>query len=383
MEVVVNSTTPDYQASSAFCEKYQNGIKLYCDGITCHSCDDVIRHSLRDVPGIQNIDVDIPNKIVYISGPNPPLGRIIEEIETFGFSITILSRGAGGFSSAISSPNVTTPSNATPSTTSPSTPSEPNVKVENNGSPKSSAATSNGSGKHKNKEGDGSVIVQVNLIPADSSPSLSFVEKANFTVEGMTCASCVHLIETMASEIPGIMTISVNLLAAKASISYDSKFITPEKICEEISDIGFKTTEIMGSKPGALHLAFSLCICFICLLLGSITLLIDELNIENQDEVITTLQNLDGILGVALEQCGAHEHSIACVKYDENVMKGRDVIKMVNERTSFTAHYHQFNNSLEAMSRKKEILYYRNMTIISFIFAIPTFVIAMILGTRL
>jgi hypothetical protein len=104
------------------------------------------------------------------------------------------------------------------------------------------------------------------------------------------------------------------------------------------------------------------------------------LTIENQDEVITVLQNLDGILGVTLELCTSHDHSIACVKYDANTLKAREVVKLVNDRTSYTVHYHQFNNSLDALNRKKEILYYRNMTIIAFIFAIPTFVIAMILG---
>lgn len=38
-------------------ELKNNIIKLYVDGITCHSCESVIRHSLRDVEGIEKIEV--------------------------------------------------------------------------------------------------------------------------------------------------------------------------------------------------------------------------------------------------------------------------------------------------------------------------------------
>lgn len=105
------------------------------------------------------------------------------------------------------------------------------------------------------------------------------------------------------------------------------------------------------------------------------------MTLENQDEILVTLQNLDSILGVTLEQCTAHEHSVACLRYDTNALKAREVVKMVNDQTSYTAHYHAFNNSLDALNRKKEILHYRNMTIIAFAFAIPTFLIAMVFGT--
>jgi Cu+-exporting ATPase len=243
MEVLVNTTSPDLQ-SDALAEKYQNAIKLYCDGITCHSCVDVIRHSLRDVPSIQTIDVDIPNKIVYISGANPPLGRIIEEIETFGFSITILSRGSGALASVIPSPLPTPIVTPTASTTPPEATVQ-SAKPDNSNQQNNHSSSSSGNSKSDKSSSDGSVIV-----PLNASAALTIVEKANFAIEGMTCASCVTLIETMARDIPGIITISVNLLASKAAVTYDAKITAPEKICEEITDIGFKTTEIMALKPG-------------------------------------------------------------------------------------------------------------------------------------
>lgn len=260
MDVVVNATPPEFQTNPEFTEKYRNGIKLYCDGITCHSCDDVIRHSLREVPGIQNIDVDVPNKIVYISGANPPLGRIIEEIETFGFSITILSRGASGLSSAIASPISSSPPSIAPSpiTTASSNPSSDlsaTIANAEAGTPNGSeAASKKAAGTAKNKREDASIVVPLTGSTPEPNNALSCIEKGYFSIEGMSCASCVNLIETMGREIAGVVAISVNLLASKASISYDSRITTAEKICEEITDIGFKTTEIMGSKPGALFL---------------------------------------------------------------------------------------------------------------------------------
>jgi hypothetical protein len=109
--------------------------------------------------------------------------------------------------------------------------------------------------------------------------------------------------------------------------------------------------------------------------------LIDELKNENKDLVLSTLQNLEFTLDVSIEPCFSHEdHLVAFIKYDANRLKAREYIKKISDQTCYTARYHYCNTSMDALNRKKEIIYYRNMTLISFLFAIPTFVIAMILG---
>jgi copper chaperone CopZ len=199
----------------------KNVIKLFCDGITCSSCENVIRNSLRDVPNILGIEIDIEQKMVYVTG-TPLLGRIIEEIETFGFSITIISKGS----------NLRSPQDINISDKIVS------LDLDDNNNNYESNSTNN------NNSGNTSI-----LTPESPVPNIENV-KADFLIEGMTCASCVNLIETMARDINGILSISVNLLGSRGAIVFDPSIITAEKICEEITDIGFKTTEILGLKPG-------------------------------------------------------------------------------------------------------------------------------------
>lgn len=285
-------------------------VKLFVDGITCHSCEAVIRNSLRNVSGIEKIEVDIEQKLVFISG-NPSLGECVEEIETFGFSITILSRGG-------------------PHTTQTDSPEK---KKDEEKKEKKETPTL--------RKGDELIIIE------------QYITKSDFLVQGMTCASCVSLIEIMMKQVDGIHLISVNLLGNRASITYDYSKIGVKEICDLITDLGYKTTEIVGSRP------------------GSLVVQILELTKTNTNEIIDTIEAIPGVFQVTVEDCTTHEdHMVANIKF-EPTLKARDIIRKINE-TAFSAIYHPSNTSIDALNRKKEITYYRNMTISSFVFAIPS-----------
>ena len=50
----------------------------------------------------------------------------------------------------------------------------------------------------------------------------------------MTCASCVHKIETHMSKIPGITSVNVILLTNRGRVQYDSSIIGPRDILKHI-----------------------------------------------------------------------------------------------------------------------------------------------------
>ncbi|XP_040281986.1 copper-transporting ATPase 2 isoform X2 [Bufo bufo] len=56
---------------------------------------------------------------------------------------------------------------------------------------------------------------------------------------GMTCQSCVQSIDGRISQIPGVVRIKVYLDQGNATVCYIPSEITPQKICEEIEDMGF------------------------------------------------------------------------------------------------------------------------------------------------
>lgn len=74
--------------------------------------------------------------------------------------------------------------------------------------------------------------------------------KTEFTVIGMTCASCVGAVESYVATLEGVSEVAVNLLAGKAVVTFDAAKISPQQIAEEISGIGFNAAEIQRSIPG-------------------------------------------------------------------------------------------------------------------------------------
>ncbi|XP_069826077.1 copper-transporting ATPase 2 isoform X2 [Dendropsophus ebraccatus] len=70
----------------------------------------------------------------------------------------------------------------------------------------------------------------------DSNHDISLVVVG---IIGMTCQSCVQSIEGRISKIPNVVSIKVYLDQGKATVCYITSEITPQKICEEIEDMGF------------------------------------------------------------------------------------------------------------------------------------------------
>ncbi|KAK0521345.1 Cu(2+)-transporting P-type ATPase [Tilletia horrida] len=75
-----------------------------------------------------------------------------------------------------------------------------------------------------------------------------------FKIGGMTCGACVESIEKMLRTQPGIIAVSVALLAEKAVVHYDPLRWTPAAIASEIEDIGFDAEPIHEPKEDAVAL---------------------------------------------------------------------------------------------------------------------------------
>lgn len=64
------------------------------------------------------------------------------------------------------------------------------------------------------------------------------VEKAQFDIEGISCASCVARIETALTKLPGVIGAAVNFAQSRATVEYVPGALTPGKIAETISRAG-------------------------------------------------------------------------------------------------------------------------------------------------
>jgi Cu+-exporting ATPase len=202
------------------------------------------------------------------------------------------------------------------------------------------------------------------------------ISKANFSLSGLTCASCVRSIENTLKNLSGINpdTITVNLLMSNAIFEFDENIIKPEQIKQAIIDSGFNVEDIKIEKkynePLTINKEYH----------DTIT----KLAVSGMTcaSCISTVQySLESSPGVEY----AHVNLLtgeANIKHDLNKIGPRDLIKIVEE-SGFGAELIKrdtSNNNGNAIRRRAEqhqkLL--RNRFLISFLFSIPTALISMI-----
>ncbi|MDP3063244.1 MAG: heavy metal translocating P-type ATPase, partial [Chloroflexota bacterium] len=66
------------------------------------------------------------------------------------------------------------------------------------------------------------------------------LKKANLTISGMTCASCVMHVEEALKSVPGVGSATVNLATNKASVQYDASKASLKAMKEAVDGIGYK-----------------------------------------------------------------------------------------------------------------------------------------------
>ncbi len=72
------------------------------------------------------------------------------------------------------------------------------------------------------------------------------VEKVTISVGGMTCASCVATIEGALSQVPGVVTASVNLATERATVEYLPTQVTVGELKRAIIEAGYEVREVAG-----------------------------------------------------------------------------------------------------------------------------------------
>lgn len=70
---------------------------------------------------------------------------------------------------------------------------------------------------------------------------------ATFQVDGMTCASCRHIVKTAMSRVDGVNHVSVSFENRQAVVSFDAEVTTPGKIAHASNEYGFPALQI--AKP--------------------------------------------------------------------------------------------------------------------------------------
>ena len=72
------------------------------------------------------------------------------------------------------------------------------------------------------------------------------VKKCSVKIEGMTCHSCVSLIESVVRDLGGVVNVSVTLATKEGVVEYNARRVGEDEIRSAIEDTGFEVISISG-----------------------------------------------------------------------------------------------------------------------------------------
>ncbi|ETI19807.1 hypothetical protein G647_08820 [Cladophialophora carrionii CBS 160.54] len=187
-------------------------------------------------------------------------------------------------------------------------------------------------------------------------------------IEGMTCGACTSSIEGAFKNVPGLVKFQISLLAERALISHDPVALPSEKIVEFIEDAGFDARIISSQAETNV--------------LGS-TNVSQQLRIyglpdgQAATELEDTIRSKPGIASAVISL----STSRATISYDPAVIGLRMIVAAVEEAgfNALVADSEDNNAQLESLAKTKEIQEWKRAFLTSLGFAIPVFLISMII----
>ncbi|KAK5581243.1 hypothetical protein RB653_001274 [Dictyostelium firmibasis] len=182
-------------------------------------------------------------------------------------------------------------------------------------------------------------------------------KKAIFSVHGMTCSSCVGIIESFVSNVEGVISIQVALLQETAEVKFNPLILSEDDIAEQISMVGFEAKHLVQAENNTIILNIGGMTCSSCV--GII-----ESYVSNCQGIVECRVNL------AMET--------ARVVYDPDLTGVRDIIGDI-EDVGFTAQIPSQNFDDTKNVQKEEAEKLKKNLIFSTFFTIPVFLIGMVL----
>uniref|UniRef100_A0A803T758 P-type Cu(+) transporter n=1 Tax=Anolis carolinensis TaxID=28377 RepID=A0A803T758_ANOCA len=259
------------------------------EGMTCHSCVQSIEGVISQKPGVNSVHVSLQNRnatIEYDPMQTSP-DDLRNAIEDMGFDASLTGNPALDVVRCPSQERMVESQNNKLSKTETRTKPSP-LHDNQDGNPPSkcyiqvtgmtcASCVANIERNLKREEGIFSVLValmagkaEVRYNPAVIQPPIvaELIRELGFgatvlenydqgdgvlelVVKGMTCASCVHKIESTLMKTKGVLYSSVALATNKAHIKYDPEIIGPRSIMRVVEDLGFKSALVKKDRSAS------------------------------------------------------------------------------------------------------------------------------------
>ncbi|SNX81538.1 probable CCC2 - P-type ATPase, Cu(2+)-transporting ATPase [Melanopsichium pennsylvanicum] len=225
-------------------------------------------------------------------------------------------------------------------------------------------------------------LLQEPKASGSTSPMTGAKVTASFQIGGMTCGACVETIEKMIRSQPGIESISVALLAEKATVTFDDLIWTPAKVVEEIEDTGFDCTflEVIRTERKSADLAsreFGVDITPPVPQLDTARLNVFGMTCASCSSTIEReMAKVDGVKSISVSLSTEK----VSIDYEPSKLGVRDLVEHI-EDLGFDAVVDDDRNStqLASLGRIKEIAEWRSAFLFSLSMGVPVFLLSMVL----
>lgn len=205
---------------------------------------------------------------------------------------------------------------------------------------------------------------------ADPNEPTSNIVTTTVAIEGMTCGACTSAVEGGFKDVHGVLKFNISLLAERAVITHDVTKLSPEKIAEMIEDRGFDASVLSTQYETAHHPGSS----------GDAQA---QFKIYGCPDAATATQLEESLLllpGVSSAALNLGSDRLT-VTHQPGVIGLRGIVEAVEARglNALVADNQDNNAQLESLAKTREINEWRMAFRTSLAFAVPVFIIGMIL----
>jgi Cu+-exporting ATPase len=188
------------------------------------------------------------------------------------------------------------------------------------------------------------------------------------SIEGMTCGACTSAVEGGFIDLPGLVQFNISLLAERAIVIHDPALLPTDKIVEIIDDRGFDA-RILSSQIGLMDQSKSVA--------SAQFKIFGVKDAAAATALETKLRSFPGVNSATVSL----SNSRLSINHQPQIVGLRSLVETIEAEgfNALVADNDDNNAQLESLSKMKEITEWRTAFRISLAFAIPVFLISMII----
>ncbi|RYN87031.1 Copper-transporting ATPase [Alternaria tenuissima] len=219
------------------------------------------------------------------------------------------------------------------------------------------------------------VVPQFNNHSFDESTAIGSEAKpatttatTTFAIEGMTCGACTSAVEGGFKGMAGVLKFNISLVAERAVITYDETKLSPEKMAEIIEDRGFDAT-VLSTQRDSSHQGED-----------ATTTQFKVFGCKDATSAQTLEEGLVMVQGIRSASLSLSTDRLTVV-YQPKTIGLRGIVEAIEAQglNALVASGEDNNAQLESLAKTREITEWRTAFKTSLAFALPVFLIGMII----